>query len=673
MTFFEEAFRIFNDLLNNAILLFALSLIYAATNYQENKQQRWRPIVLGLIIGTISILVMRNSWFYIEGLFFDTRSVLFVVTGLFFGPITTAVSAFIGIIYRITQGGAGVYSGVLTILVTSSLGFAWRYFRHRLPAMKQWFEYLSLGVIAHILTLLCFLTISPFSTAINVIRITIVPYLTLYPIVTMVLAQVVSFQKERLLSQEKIKNQQLLLQASIDSTRAMEVFAVDHLYNYLSFNEFHEHSMMQYYGVKIEKGHNFLDYVTHPNMKERIQTCIDASLKGESHTYEAMIETAVEKYVEEQYSPIINDNDQVIGVTVFSQDISERKRYEQSILYLSYRDPLTNLHNRRYFSDELLRLSQEKYFPLSIIIADINGLKIMNDAFGHDAGDLLLCTIADELIQVFKDESRIARIGGDEFVILLPKTPHEKAKSMIDHAKSKIEQRTVYGMAISVSFGLSTNDGSTLVQDTIKASEDDMYAHKLFEVSSHRNETIKTILKTLHEKNPREEKHSARVSKICAHIGSALGMKNEEIALLKAISNLHDIGKIAIDDAILNKPGKLDEKEWEQIKRHPEIGYRILSTSPEYAEIAQDILSHHERYDGRGYPRGIKGESIPIRARIISIADSYDAMVSERPYRKPLTHEEAIEEIKRNLGTQFDPNIGQLFIQLYDHQKEVIA
>lgn len=673
MTFFQEALTIFNDLINNAILLFALGLIYTATNYRENKQQYWRPIVLGIVIGIISILVMRNSWLYFQGLFFDSRSVLFVVTGLFFGPITTGISALIGLIYRINIGGSGVYSGVLTILVTSGLGLLWNRIRRLLPPMKHWLDYLLLGMIAHILTLTCFLAIQPFSTAIIVIQKTALPYLTLYPLVTLLLAQVVRYQKERLLAQEKIKNQQLLLQASIDSTKAMEVFAVDQQYHYLSFNEYHEQSMMQYYGVTIEKGHHFLDYVTHPHMKERIKTCIDLSLKGESHTYEAMIETAVEKYVEEQYSPIVDERHHVIGVTVFSQDISERKRYEQSILYLSYRDPLTNLHNRRYFSDELLRLSQEKYFPLSIIIADINGLKIMNDAFGHDAGDLLLCTIADELIQVFKDESRIARIGGDEFVILLPRMPYDKSKSMIDHAKSKIEQRTVYGMAISVSFGLSTNDGSTLIQDTMKAAEDDMYAHKLFEVSSHRNETIKTILKTLHEKNPREEKHSARVSKICAQIGSALGMKNEEIALLKAISNLHDIGKIAIDDAILNKPGKLDEKEWEQIKRHPEIGYRILSTSPEYAEIAQDILSHHERYDGRGYPRGIKGESIPIRARIISVADSYDAMVSERPYRKPLSHEEAIEEIRRNLGSQFDPKIGQLFIELYDHQKEVIS
>lgn len=672
MPFLRDAIPIFTDLLNNAILLFGLALIYAATNYRENKQKRWRPVILGVIIGIISILIMRNSWLYFQGIFFDTRSVLMVVTGLFFGPVTTVVSVVIALAYRISQGGSGVYSGILTILTTSALGLFWPKIRRILPKMKYLLEYLILGFVAHVITLTCFLTIQPWDTAIEVIQITALPYLTLYPIVTMLLAQIVHFQKERLIIQENVKRQQLLLQASIDSTKAMEVYAIDSDYNYLSFNEFHEISMRKYYGVNIQKGYNFLEYVTNSKMKTRLKTSIDKSLKGESHTCEVMVETDIDKYLEEQYSPIVDDHENVIGVTIFSQDISERKRYEQSIVYLSYRDPLTNLHNRRYYSDELVRLSQDKYYPLSIIIADINGLKIMNDAFGHDAGDLLLCTIADELIQVFKDETRIARIGGDEFVVLLPRTSFDNAHLMIDEAKARIENRTVQGMTVSVSFGLSTNLGDVSIQETIKLAEDDMYAHKLFEVSSHRNETIKTILKTLHEKNPREEKHSERVSNICVQIGLALGMKSEEISLLKAISNLHDIGKIAIDDAILNKPGKLDEREWEQIKRHPEIGYRILSTSPEYAEIAQDILSHHERYDGKGYPRGLKESNIPIRARIITIADSYDAMVSERPYRKPLTHQQAIDEIKRNLGTQFDPHIGQVFIELYERQHEVI-
>ena len=148
-------------------------------------------------------------------------------------------------------------------------------------------------------------------------------------------------------------------------------------------------------------------------------------------------------------------------------------------------------------------------------------------------------------------------------------------------------------------------------------------------------------------------------------------MQSNELNMLKAISVLHDIGKIAIDDQILNKPGKLNNEEWENIKRHPEIGYRILSSSPEYIQIAEDILYHHERYDGKGYPRGLKGEEIPIRARIITIADSFDAMISDRPYRKALSKQEALNEIKKCAGTQFDPKIAELFIELFQEERIV--
>jgi len=671
MQYIREALVIFNDLLNNAILLFGLGFIYAATNYEQQKNTPLKKILLGIIIGAITILIMMNPWRLGEGLIFDARSVLLGVTGLFFGGVTTAVAALLALIYRITLGGIGVYSGVLTIITTSSIGLSWHLIRKKLPHFKPFIEYLIFGLLIHVVTLLCFFAI-PWPISLDVIRNTALPYLTLFPLLTMSLALIVHNQKDRASIQSKIKKQQVLLQASIDATNAMEVFALDNELCYLSFNEYHFHSMDKYYRVKIEKGKKFLDYIENPKMYKRIHESLQIALTGKFHSCVSLVETSVEKYVEEQYSPIFDDEGIVIGVTVFSQDITDRKKYEQSILYLSYRDPLTNLHNRRYYSEELKHLDDLKYYPLSIITADINGLKIMNDAFGHDAGDQLLCTVSDQLIKVFKNESRVARIGGDEFVILLPNTSKEKALNMIEEAKQVLENTKINEMTISVSFGLSTKLSDEDVEDILKLAEDDMYSKKLFEVSSHRNETIKTILNTLHEKNPREEKHSERVSKICLKMGTALKMKSEEIKLLEAISNLHDIGKIAIDDAILNKPGKLDEKEWEQIKKHPEIGYRILATTPEYAEIAQDILSHHERYDGRGYPRGLKGDNIPLRARIISIADSYDAMISERPYRKPLTHQEAIEEIRTNLGTQFDPNLGRLFINLFSNQVETI-
>jgi diguanylate cyclase (GGDEF)-like protein len=660
---FLNGAQTFTDLAQNAILLFALVFVYATTNFNA-KTNIFRKILLGMLIGGFTVLIMLNPWKIEEGLFFDTRSVLLSVSGVFYGAIPTLIAGVIAAIYRIWVGGSGVYAGVLTIVVTVTLGLTWKYIRGYLPRMSKYLEFYLLGLGAHILTWLCFFVI-PWPRAFEVLQKTAVPYLLVFPFVTMILALALENQKSRLETELSLKKQRILLQASIDSNTTMEIFAVDKEYRYLTFNSFHQQNMKLFYKADIHEGQNYLDYIENYKMRDRIKTLLDQALSGKIVKRTLEIEVVKEKYLDESYTPIKNSDDEITGATIFSQDVTERTKHEQSIMYLSYRDPLTNLHNRRYYSEELDRLDTIKYMPLSIIIADINGLKITNDAFGHEIGDQLLITVASNLVEIFSKENRIARIGGDEFTIFLPNTSKERALQYMETAKKRIENNTIKGMGISVSFGVATKLSTEPIQEVIKTAEDDMYTHKLFEIASHRNETIKTIVSTLHEKNPREEAHSKRVSEICISIGTKLGMKSDEIALLKAISNLHDIGKIAIDDSILNKKGPLDEKEWEQIKKHPEIGYRILSSSPEYADIAQDILSHHERYDGKGYPRGLSGGNIPIRARIITIADSYDAMISERPYRRPMTHQEALEEIRKNAGTQFDPALAELFIKLY--------
>ena len=190
-----------------------------------------------------------------------------------------------------------------------------------------------------------------------------------------------------------------------------------------------------------------------------------------------------------------------------------------------------------------------------------------------------------------------------------------------------------------------------------------MYKKKLFESPSMRGKTINAIISTLHEKNKREEQHSHRVSALCKSMGKAIGLPEGEIEELKTVGLLHDIGKIAIEENILNKPGKLTDDEWEEIKRHPEIGYRILSTVNDMSEMAEYVLAHHERWDGRGYPKGLKGEEIPFQSRIIAIADAYDAMTSERSYRSALSEEIAIEELQKNAGIQFDPELIRIFIE----------
>ncbi len=664
---YDSILEIALNLMQNLFLLFSTIFIYTTLRYSETRNI-WVKIITGAAIGMFTYLLMRDPWVLDVGLFFDARSVMMAISGAFFGLIPTVIASIVPIAYRISIGGSGIYSGVLTIIVSGSIGLSWKYIRKLLPNLGLYAEYLIMGFIVHVGTMLCFLTI-PWPTAFVVIRSTLVPYLVLFPLVTMFISVIIHHQKERLDQQGIISIQQTLLQASIDSTPTMEIFAIDKNFKYLSMNQFHRDQMLRYYDEHVDVGESYFEYIHNDKMRQRIEELVKTALNGKAMKTIVEVEVTKDKYLEEHYTPIKDKNNQIIGVTIFSEDVTERHTHEQSILHLSYRDPLTNLYNRRYYQEELTRLDHDKYYPLTIVFADINGLKIMNDAFGHDAGDELLITVSDELLHVFHRDQRISRIGGDEFAILLPNTPKEKAQSLLDTVKIRLQKRLINGMNVTVSYGVATKLDNEDINSILKEAEDDMYSHKLFEVTSQRNETIRTILQTLYEKNPREKEHSERVSNICISIGEKLGMQSNELNMLKAISVLHDIGKIAIDDQILNKPGKLNDEEWETIKRHPEIGYRILSSSPEYISIAEDILYHHERYDGKGYPRGLKGEEIPIRARIITIADSFDAMISDRPYRKALANEEALSEIKRCAGSQFDPKIAQLFIELYKEER----
>jgi diguanylate cyclase (GGDEF)-like protein/PAS domain S-box-containing protein len=346
------------------------------------------------------------------------------------------------------------------------------------------------------------------------------------------------------------------------------------------------------------------------------------------------------------------------------RDISDRKKMEQKLEYLSYRDQLTSLYNRRFFEEELNRLDVKRNFPLTIVMADVNGLKLINDSFGHAAGDELLKKVAEVVQKGCRADDIVSRVGGDEFVILLPKTDEYEAEQIVKRIKNLTLEETVGSIDISISFGWETKRiEEEKTHEILKKAEDHMYKKKLFEGPSMRGKTINAIINTLHEKNKREEQHSHRVSLLCKSFGKVLGLSEGEVQELKTVGLLHDIGKIAMEESILNKQGKLTDDEWQEMKRHPEIGYRILSTVNDMAEMGEYVLAHHERWDGTGYPKGLKGKEIPLQARIIAIVDAYDAMTSERAYRSALPEEVAIEELRRNAGTQFDPEITRIFIE----------
>ncbi|MFL0164210.1 HD domain-containing phosphohydrolase [Candidatus Clostridium helianthi] len=346
------------------------------------------------------------------------------------------------------------------------------------------------------------------------------------------------------------------------------------------------------------------------------------------------------------------------------RDMTVKKELEERLEYLCYNDQLTGLYNRRYYEEELKSLDVKENYPLTIVLGDVNGLKLINDSFGHVVGDELIKKSAQIIKNGCRSQDVVIRLGGDEFVILLPKTDTYEAEKIVENINNLAKKEKIQGLDISISFGYETKcHEDEMIQEIFIKAEDYMYKRKLFESSNMRGKTIDTIINTLNEKNKREEQHSVRVAELCELMGKNIGLPKRKIQELKNAGLLHDIGKIAIEENILNKPGRLTEDEYNEIKRHPEIGYRILSTVNEMSEIAKYVLSHHEMWNGEGYPKGIKDIDIPFESRIISIVDAYDAMTSERPYRKALSEEFAIEELKRNSGIQFDPELVNLFIE----------
>lgn len=372
----------------------------------------------------------------------------------------------------------------------------------------------------------------------------------------------------------------------------------------------------------------------------------------------------VERSIADSAAPITDAKGEVQGVVVVFRDVTNERNRQMEIEYLSYHDSLTGLYNRRYFEEELRRLDVERNLPLSVIMGDVNGLKLINDAFGHFKGDTVLQKVAKALKSVCRSDDIIARWGGDEFVILLPKTNQCNAAKVIQRAIAASAEMEVASIRLSISLGHATKEKSDDdIMSILKAAESEMYKNKLRESQSVIGQAIRVIHGTLLENNSREAQHSRRVADICKEISLAMGFSEAAVSEMETIGLMHDIGKIAIKETILNKATDLTASERSEINRHPEIGYRVLSSSNDTADIARHVLAHHERYDGKGYPSGKKGKEIPEQSRILAVADAFDAMTTERTYRAPLSKNEVIEELRKNAGTQFDPLLVQLFIE----------
>jgi len=376
------------------------------------------------------------------------------------------------------------------------------------------------------------------------------------------------------------------------------------------------------------------------------------------------------KWVSTTKMPFYDEKGKIIGTFGISRDITDRKKAEEKIEYLSFHDGLTGLYNRAYFDEELHRLDTERQLPITIVMGDLNGLKLINDAYGHARGDMLLRNIADILKESFRKEDITSRWGGDEFLSILPKTSVRDARSIIKRIKESCKEKSTTEMPLSISFGVSTKKSSSEnIVDILKEAEDKMYKSKIVESVPIQESLIQSLRVSLKKGDYRTETRIKKMDNYAVLIGKRLNLSSIKLEELKLFMSFQNIGKLALADEIMAKKGRLTTEEWKIVKEIPEIGYRIAESSVKLKPIAESILSHREWYNGQGYPRGIKGEEIPLLSRISFLITSYDAMTSDRPYRNKMTEEEAKKEIKKFSGIQFDPKVVDAFFELLEEGK----
>ena len=390
-----------------------------------------------------------------------------------------------------------------------------------------------------------------------------------------------------------------------------------------------------------------------------------AVLKLNEHTTFITEEFRLVKNYQINYFEARIQNSEIDEVLIMIRDMTDRITLENLLKEMANTDSLTGLYNRRKFEEKMNYFARKEFENVSITLFDINGLKIINDTLGHFPGDQAIVTVANRLMSAFSGYGTVARIGGDEFGILIEGiNEHDlevMIKSFINSTRDNLYITESIGIALSYGYAFHKK-GIVNIEHLFQVADNNMYQNKLLSEGSIRSTFVNTFMKALEAKDYVSEGHVSRMEFYAEKMGASLDLTAAEIDRLILLTKFHDIGKIGIPDSILKKPSRLDHSEWEVMKTHSAIGERIARESTEIKEIAPLILKHHEKWDGSGYPLGLKGDEIPLECRILTIVDSYDAITNDRPYHKASSTEEAISEIIRCSGTQFEPRLVELFV-----------
>lgn len=453
---------------------------------------------------------------------------------------------------------------------------------------------------------------------------------------------------------------------------------IDYELLYISEN-FYKISQMHY---KIDVGESFSKLITDNSDHFGLKEVFLRAIPKVNCKFEIFAEDLSRRYlvsiISEKDNMIIFYND-ISYINRLSSNNSAQNNLNNNILNFNdaarmmyFKDKLTGLYNREFIEEEIERLDTKRQLPISIITGDINGLKLINDAFGHSMGDKVLKKAAEIMKKHFRKEDIISRVGGDEFLIVLPKTPLKTAEEIIDRIKKNKGNGVLDFIDVSISFGVATKEN--VEEDIInieRKAEQNMYFKKLKESKESKLSIINNIKSKLEDITCETESHYQRLKELSLIMAEEMCLSNFEKEELSLLCEFHDIGKAAIPKEILQKKDKLNQEEWEDVKRHSEIGYNIVKEFRDTLAIDELILVHHERWDGKGYPGLLKDEQIPVVVRIFAIADAYDSMVNEKPYKNRMTKSQALKEIEDKAGSQFDPNIAKLFVSIMGKEKQI--
>ncbi|HYA26675.1 MAG TPA: diguanylate cyclase [Thermodesulfovibrionales bacterium] len=408
----------------------------------------------------------------------------------------------------------------------------------------------------------------------------------------------------------------------------------------------------------------------HPEDKDRVMRSLEKKNREEvEEVYRIVRPDGSIRWIKDRSFPIYDDSGKTHRIVGIAADITDLKLGEEKLKHLSFHDPLTGLYNRIYFEEEISRIEKSRYESVGIISCDVDGLKLVNDTLGHNQGDNLLIAAARVIGGSFREGDLIARIGGDEFSVVLPNTTEPAVENACQRIQEAVAtyNATNPELHLSISVGFAVSHGvHRSLKDLFKEADNNMYRRKLYHTQSIRSTIVKALINTLKARDFTDEKHLIRLEKLLVNLAAFIGLPESTTSELSLLARFHDIGKVGISDAILFKEGPLTSEEWMEMKRHCEIGYRIALSASDLLPIADWVLKHHEWWNGQGYPLGIRGEEIPIECRLLAIAEAYEALTSVRPYRTEFPHAMAVAELLSRSGTQFDPELLEKFVKMLE-------